>query len=225
MILFKYIFIIFASSLPFLTIAQNRYLTTSDSDTEALKIMKNAKSELQKASSVLFDYTFTSVIPGSEPTVINGKGVQKGDRYYLEMGNKTLYCDGKKLIVYDNTLNEAQINDITDEEGQLTPGSLLKTFSPDEYIYVLAPDKKQKGKSYYSIVLKPADRYSEYSKIEFTINKKSLLPYEVKMIMKDGIKNILKINSIKMNQDVNNNVFIFNKAEHPGVSVEDLRMN
>jgi len=225
MTFFKYFLLIMVMPISFMASAQNKYLTTKDSDAEALNLLDKAKSKLKQASPLHFEYTFTTIVPGSEPEIINGRGIQKNDMYYLEMGEKTLYCDGKKLIVYDNILNEAQINDMPEDDGQLTPEAILNTFSPDEYIYVLAPEKKIKGKSYYDIIIKPQDKYSGYSKIELLIDKKTMLPYMVKMIMKDGTKNILKINSVKMNQDTDNNVFIFNKAEHPGVSVEDLRMN
>ena len=212
---------IFSSSI----FAQNKYLSATDSDKDAIDIINKSKSKLKDTKSLIFDYSFISRQPDSEPVITNGKGMQKGEKYFIEMGDKNLYCDGNSLIVYFNTMNEAQINDMPEESNQMTPSGVLNSFDPEEYIFVLAPDKKEKGKSYYNIILKPQDKYSEYAKIELLIDKNSLLPHKVIMIMKDGTKNILEINSIKMNQDINNNVFIFNKAEHPGVSVEDLRMN
>lgn len=141
------------------------------------------------------------------------------------MGDKTIYCDGNNLVIYFSIKNEAQINDIDDSAGQLTPGAVLNTFDTDSYIYVLAADKKVKNKKYYNIIFKPVDKYSDYVKVDVLIDKNTFLLYQIKMIMRDGSQNILKINSIKMNQKINDNVFIFDSKKHPGVSVEDLRMN
>ena len=205
--------------------SQKKYLTTKDSDEEAIDIIKESQRILKEATSLEFDYTYTSRMQGDAPVIINGIGKQKSNKYYIEMGDQTVYCDGKSIVIYFNTNNEAQINDFDEDSGQLTPGAVLNTFGMEDYIYVLSTDKKVKNRNYYHIIFKPVDKLSEYSKVDVLIDKKTFLPYQIKMILRDGTKNILKINSIKMNQKINDNVFIFDNKEHPGVSVEDLRMN
>ena len=207
------------------TFSQNKYLTTKDSDKEAIDIIKETQRILKEAASIEFDYTYTSRAKDDAPVIINGIGKQKSNKYYIEMGDQTIYCDGKSIVVYHNTNNEAQINDLDEDSGQLTPGAILNTFDTESYIYVLATDRKIKNKAYYNIIFKPVDKYSEYIKVDVLIDKKTFLPYQIKMLMKDGKRNILKINSIKMNQKINDNVFIFDSNKHPGVFVEDLRMN
>lgn len=218
---FSFIMIIFTT----VSYSQNKYLTTKDSDKEAIDIIKETQRKLKEASSIEFDYTYTSRMKDDAPVEVNGIGKQKSGKYYIEMGDQTIYCDGKSIVIYFNTNNEAQINDLDEDSGQLTPGAILNTFDTESYIYVLSVDRKIKNKAFYNIIFKPVDKYSEYIKVDVLINKKTFLPYQIKMLMRDGSQNILKINSIKMNQKINDNVFIFDNSKHPGVSVEDLRMN
>jgi outer membrane lipoprotein-sorting protein len=205
--------------------AQNQYASTLDSDKEAIAIIEKTKGLFNNAKSLVFDFTFISRIPEYEPTLQSGIAKQKGDMYYLEMGDQTIYCDGKSIKIFMRTQNEVQINDLDEDSGMLTPNTILNSFDTKNYIYVLGEEKTIKKNKCYNLIFKPVDKFSEYSKIETLIDKKTLLPHKIQMFSKDGTRNILKINSVKMNQKIENNVFIFNETDHPGVSVEDLRMN
>lgn len=205
--------------------AQNQYSSSSDSDKEAIAILDKTKGLFNNAKSLVFDFTLISRIPEYEPTLQSGIAKQKGNMYYLEMGNQTIYCDGKSIKIYMRTQNEVQINDLDEESGMLTPSTILNSFDNENYIYVLGEDKTVKKNKCYNLIFKPVDKFSEYTKIETLIDKKTLLPHKIQMFYKDGTRNVLEINSVKMNQKIENNVFIFNKADHSGVSVEDLRMN
>ena len=206
-------------------IAQKQYLSTKDSDRQAIKIFNRSKSLIKNASTIAIQYRLTSYFPDSKPSVINGYAKQKGDKYFIESGDKNFYCDGSSLIVWNRTQNVAQINDLDEKSGFLAPDNILKSYDEKRYIFVLGESVSGNKRSLQQITLKPVDRRSEYSKVEFLIDKKSGLPDEIKMFMKDGSKTFLKIISVEMNQKLDENVFIFNKAGHRGVSVEDLRMD
>lgn len=204
---------------------QKQYTTIKDSDPAAIKMMNSAKSLLQKSASVVLEYRLTIQEPESKPTFINGLAKQQGKKYYVESGDKYYFCDGKSLIVWNRTQNIAQINNLDSKSEQLTPEGLLKEYDEKKYIYVLSERITTKTKILQKIVLKPANKRSEYSKIEINIDTKTKLPDEIKMFMKNGTKSFLKISSVQLNQKINNNVFTFNKTEHRGVTVEDLRMD
>jgi outer membrane lipoprotein-sorting protein len=204
---------------------QKQYTSIKDSDAEAIKLMNSAKSLLQKSSSVVLEYRLTIQEPETKPSIINGIAKQKGIKYYIESGDKYFYCDGKSLVVWNRTQNIAQINNVDSKSGTLTPEGLLKEYDEKKYIFVLSDVKTTKTKKLQKIVLKPVNKRSEYSKIEINIDTKTKLPDEIKMFMKNGNKSFLKINSVKLNQKIDNNVFTFNKTEHRGVTVDDLRMD
>lgn len=206
-------------------IAQKQYLSIKDSDAEAIKIFNKAKSLIKNAVTVSIEYKMTTYFPDYKPAVINGIAKQKGKKYFIESGDKSFYCDGVSLVVWNRTQNIAQINDMDEKSGLMAPENILKSYDEKKFIFVLGQSVSSNKKTLQQMTLKPVEKRSEYSKIEFLIDKKSGLPEEIKMFMKDGSKTFLKINSVKMNQNLANSVFIFNKAEHPGVSVEDLRMD
>lgn len=205
--------------------AQKQYLSTKDSDAQAIKIFNKAKSLIKNAATVSIEYRMTTYFPDSKPAVVNGIAMQKGNMFFIESGDKSFYCNGTNLVVWNRTQNIAQINDMDDNSGLMKPENILKAYDEKKYIFVLGQPIISSKKTLQQMTLKPVEKRSEYSKIEFLIDKKTGLPDEIKMYMKDGSKTFLKINSLKMNQKLDNNVFIFNKTEHRGVTVEDLRMD
>lgn len=207
------------------TFAQKQYTSIKDSDHEAIKLMNSAKSLLQKSASVSLEYRLTLQEPETKPTIINGIAKQQGKKFYVESGDKYFYCDGNSLVVWNRTQNIAQINNLDSKSGQLTPEGLLKEYDEKKYIFVLSDVITTKTKKLQKIVLKPGNKRSEYSKIEIYIDTKTKLTDEIKMFMKNGTKSFLKISSVQLNQKINNNVFTFNKTEHRGVTVDDLRMD
>ncbi|MGE5354905.1 MAG: LolA family protein [Deltaproteobacteria bacterium] len=216
--------LLFTLSLQVLS-AQKQYLSIKDSDSEAIKLFNRSKSVLKNATSLEILYKMTSYFPESKPLGIDGILKQQGNMYFVELGDKKIYCDSKSLIVFNRTQNTAQINDLDEKSGALTPYSILNSYDEKNYIFAIGEKTIINKKSLQQIVLKPAAKRSEYLKIEFIINTRSGLPEEIKMFMKDGYKTFFKISSVKLNQKFNNNVFIFNKAEHRGVTVDDLRMD
>jgi outer membrane lipoprotein-sorting protein len=208
-----------------LTAQQKQYLTTKDSDKEAIQLFNKSKAILKNALTIDIQYTMTLQYPDAEPQMINGKAKQKGKMYFIDSGDHNIYCDGEKLVVWHRTQNIAQINDIDESEGIMTPEGLLRAYDEKKYIFMLAESLNRKGNRFQKIILKPESRRSEYTKIEVFIDEKTSLPDEIKLFMKDGSRSFLKINAIQLNQKMKNNVFIFDPAAHSGVSVEDLRID
>lgn len=206
-------------------LAQKTYTSTSDSDKDALRIFDKTKGVLKNAKTTIFDYSLVIALPEEEPQVTNGVAKQKGEKFYIEMGDKTIYCNGRDVRIYSQIQNEVQINDLDEDSGLLTPSTILNLFDKDSYIFILGIEKKINKKKYYNLIFKPTEKFSEYTKIEAFIDKKSFLPYRIKMFYKDGTKNTLDIESALINKAIDDSVFSFDKQKHPDVSVEDLRMD
>ncbi len=206
-------------------LAQKTYTSTSDSDEDALHILDKTKGILKNAKSTIFDYSLVIAIPDDEPHVTNGIAKQKGEKFYIEMGDRTIYCNGKDIRIYSQIQNEVQINDIDEDSGLLTPTTILNLFDKESYIFILGVEKKINKKKYYNLIFKPTEKFSEYTKIEALIDKKSFLPFRIKMFYKDGTKNTLDIRSALINKAIDDSVFSFDMQKHPDVSVEDLRMD
>lgn len=205
--------------------AQSTYTSSSDSDKEAITILDKTKEVLNNAKSIIFDYTFILNSPEQEPELRNGIAKQKGNMYYIEMGDKEIYCNGENIQVYSKIQNELQINDLDESSGTLTPAGILNSFGSENFIFVLGEDKRINKKNYFSILFKPIQKFSEYSKIELIIDKGTYIPYEIKMFYKDGARNTLKINSTNTTTVLNKADFNFDKTKYPDLSIEDLRMN
>lgn len=75
----------------------------------------------------------TTYFPDYKPAVINGLAKQKGKKYFIESGDKSFYCDGVSLVVWNRTQNIAQINDMDEKSGLMAPDNILKSY--DEKVY------------------------------------------------------------------------------------------
>ena len=59
--------------------------------------------------------------------------------------------------------------------------------------------------------------------VRFSFNKETLEPVQIKYFSKDGNRYTLDIKVLSPNKEVNEDIFTFSPAKHPGVSVNDLR--
>lgn len=206
------------------SLSQNQFLSTKDSDKNAIALWKKSKNIFESAKTVALTYKMTNYLPETKPVIFNGIAKQKGQQFYVEVGDKYYYCDGKSLVVLNRTQKIAQINSLDSKSNAITPSMIMKHFDPSRFVYMQEMSAKPNEKT-KKVVLKPVEKRSEYTKVEFLIDAKTNMLVEVRMFNKDGSRTFIEINNVKLNQNIDNNVFIFNKADHPGVSVEDLRMD
>ncbi|MEZ4906692.1 MAG: hypothetical protein R2771_03390 [Saprospiraceae bacterium] len=79
--------------------AQKQYLTTKDSDKEAVEIFNNAKKKLEGANSISIDFKMTMYQPDINPEIINGSAKQKGNKYYIFAGESKLFLRWKFIDI------------------------------------------------------------------------------------------------------------------------------
>jgi outer membrane lipoprotein-sorting protein len=86
------------------------------------------------------------------------------------------------------------------------------------------PIKKTiKGKELIQIEMSPIDKSQEFKELTITLDKKTNSVTDVSFTTKDGIKSSLAITNYQIDNDFTNDLFTFNKYNHPGVEVIDLR--
>ncbi len=198
------------------------------SDPRAAAVLSKVRTTYESFKTLEADFSLLIEMPEMEAERQKGNMKLKGEQYRLTVGGREIISDGKSLWYYLPKSNEVQINTIDEEaasEEILSPNALLKIYERDDYIYQLVFEGTEQGKSVQKIEFKPIDRESEYAKLRATFDKKNHYLLNIIAFAKDGSRYTLNLDKITPNPDLPASTFTFNNADHPGVYVEDLRID
>ncbi len=215
----------------FLTVSMNAQPTAKvsqqdTSDPKAKVILDRIRKQYDAYSAIEAAFTLSIEIPEQTKKTQKGKIVQQGKKYFLELPDQQIFCDGATVWYYLRNNNEVQINnaDADDQEALLTPKDLLKVYQRNDYLYALTGEGTENGKLVQWIEFKPTNRNSEYSKLRLAVDKATQAIVSIKAFSRDGSRYTLTINSLTPNKAYASTYFSFNKSKYPGVHVEDLRI-
>ena len=197
------------------------------SDPAAKKILDKLKAEYDTYKSLEVDFELLLELPQQEAEEQNGKVIQQGDKYKLELDDRAIYSDGEYVWLHIKKNNEVQINDaeMDDESAMMSPKDMLQLYESGEFFYAITAEPLLNGKKVTQIEFKPMDRDSEFSKMALYVDKKSDKMAQMKVFSKDGGRYTLKINDITPNKKYAPNIFVFDESKFPGIHVEDLRID
>jgi len=197
------------------------------SDPDAIALLDKVSKKLKGAKNYAADFTFTVSFPSDqEDEVKKGELIQEGTKYFVDIEDQTMTCDGNS--VWSHMIEEKQV-EITDfepsEEGFDNPSDFLSIYEKEEFIFGIL-------QSYYSgkdlikeIEFKPTDEGSEFSKVRIVVNESKKRIDEVLTFYKSGVRYTLNIQDLQLNVSTGDGTFTFDASKFPGVHVEDLRFN
>ncbi len=199
------------------------------SDPEAKAILEKVSKKYENYTSLEIDFDMTIEMPEEDKVLQKGIMIQSGDKYYLDIPQLAIYCDGKVIWTHLKKQKQVQINNYEEEEENediMSPKDILKIYKSDNYFYVLMNEAYEKGVMIQQIEFKPKDRGSEYSKMRVTINKKTHEIMRLKVYSRDGSRITFSINKATFDKKISDDTFVFDKSKTPDdVDIEDLRMD
>jgi outer membrane lipoprotein-sorting protein len=202
-------------------ISQSQYLSSKDSDPEALSILTKAgQSFATKNAQVNFKLKVT--YPGSEPVTSEGILYQSGKSYNLQLKDYAIISDGMTRWVYLKTRNEVNIYNESNGQDWISPQDFLQLHKSTDLVFILAGTRAD---GVTVVEAKPLKgRFEDYSK--FTIGIKNGALHFINGLSSDGMRQDMSITSIAYPATMDaQKLFTFNKASYPGVYVEDLRLD
>jgi outer membrane lipoprotein carrier protein len=192
-------------------------------DRDAKKILDeiSEKYEAYKSMEIFFDLKVD--YPERPAEVQKASIVQQGKSFVFKSQDQDIYGNGDDVWYYLKDRNEVQINDFEEDDdlGMMTPKDLLRQYKSDKFEYAIT---HAEGDDVY-IEFKPLDRYSDYSKYRIKVSKKKKDFTAMEAFGKDGSKLYVTISSFIPNKRYASDYFAFNAQKHPGVVVEDLRLD
>jgi outer membrane lipoprotein-sorting protein len=169
--------------------------------------------------------TFTYKVENSAGKVLsskNGTITMKGTRYRLSFGGQEIFCNGTFVWNYDKAANEVTKSKVDNSAGTITPQKLFTNFYDKDFLYKLNGEKKVGNKVMQEIEMTPTDKSKPFHKVYVLVDKAAQTIYSTRVLENSGNRYSYTITTMKTNQPVADNVFVFDKAKFPGVVEVDL---
>lgn len=203
-------------------------------DVEAKKILSAVSKKYSRYNIIKADFTFSLEDPQAQ---VND--TQTGTLISQPKANKfkvTIYdpkekkatviqeiiSDGKSQWTYNKKDKEVELNDVDHSDDNLNPAQIF-TIYEHGYKYVYNGDEKIDGKLCQIIDLTPEDTKKQFFKVRLTIDKTKKAIYSALIFDKNGSRYTYTIRSLTSEPKTPENTFTFDKKDHPGVEVVDLR--
>ena len=147
----------------------------------------------------------------------------KGNKFKLDLPFSTTWFDGTTQWVLLKDANEVNISTPTPQELiSISPLALLNMYNTN-YVLKKPTRSTYNGKEITEIEMAPINKSQDFKSLSIAIDIKTNSVVLVKVTTSDGSKNKLSISDYTSNNKYTNDLFTFNKYNHPGVEIIDLR--
>ena len=166
--------------------------------------------------SVIFNYQMINNSAGVYEN-INGYASMKGGSYIMNIDGQEMICDGTTLWTHLVDDEEVMISEVTDENNT-SPIAIIDSFSQNitaSFVESDNPDIK--------IIEVEENEGNTFETVRLHFDIKDLNIKKVHIIVGDGNEFIYEITDFKTNQNLPDNMFIFDENLYPNVEVIDMR--
>lgn len=193
-------------------------------DPQATAVLKSVSDKFKTFKSVEASFSYkVEDANGKAMGTKTGTVWMKGSRYKVTFAGQEIFSDGATVWNYDKSSNEVTISTLDESGGMITPQKLFTNFYDKDFFSVLNGEKKVGAKTLQEIEMTPADKGKAFHKVYLMIDKATKTIYSTKVLENGGNRYTYTVTSMKTNQAVADNVFVFNKSKYPGVEEVDLR--
>lgn len=215
----KLLFILF----PFVLVANISRVKPNQNDPKAKTILDQSAANYKTYKSVNAKFTFTTQNPDNTSSKTKGEIFLKGEKYKLVFDDQEVICDSKVVWTYLKDMNEVQITDYEPQKDEITPSNIFTIYKSDFY-YLYSGDENVGEVKCNMIDLTPIDKTKPFFKVRLWLDNSNKMVKKMKIFDKNGIRYFYDINSFNSKIVLEDAFFTFDKAKHPGVTVEDLRL-
>lgn len=203
-----------------LNLKAQQYLTSKDSDKEALAYLQKAGTPFVNGNAVV-NFTNTLTFPGEKPITTSGILEQSGNSFNLNIPDYQIISDGTTRWVYMKKANEVNIYSNQESNDWLNPQDFLTLHKATDLVFIVS-NKKDDGT--IIIEAKPLKgRFEDFSKITLHLKNNKLI--YLLALAKDSSRQEISISSTTFPDTIDKSKFTFDASKYPGVHIEDLRTN
>jgi outer membrane lipoprotein carrier protein len=191
----------------------------AQNDKKAAAILDEVSTKTKAYKTIKIDFTYAM---DNEKEKIHDKFkgtlISKGDKYKLTAAGQDVISDGKTVWTFLKDANEVQINNVGADDDSFTPTKLLSGYNQDYKSKFI----EEKGNDQV-IELYPLKKGKSFTKVRLTIDKTKKQITRFVIYDRNGSTFSYIVDKFITDQAIADNSFVFNKAEHPGVEINDMR--
>ncbi len=207
----KLLFLVIVAALNLAAFAQ------TDKKATAILDEVSVKTKAYKTIKIEFTYAMDNAKQKIHDK-FKGTLLSKGDKYKLTAAGQDVISDGKTVWTYLKDTKEVQINNVGEDDEAFTPTKLLSGYNKDFKSKFI----EEKGNEQL-IELYPLKKGKSFTKVQLTIDKTKKQISRFVIFDRNGSTFTYLVDKFVTDQPIADNVFTFNKAEHPGVEINDMR--
>jgi len=179
--------------------------------------------DLNEGYLIQMDYIREDIM---RETSAEGEGTiwMKGLKYKIVLNEYIVYYDGNKLYSLNTEAEEVYVSvPDPDQPGylQAVPIKIIKSYEKD-FKYSYMGNKPFMGKDRVEVQLYPKDLTGPYSMLKMFIHPTTLKLEGIQLNHKEGIQYTMILSDIKVNQQLDDQTFVFNPDEYPNTEVIEL---
>ncbi len=197
-----------------------------DQDPKAKAILDDLSKTTKTYKTISAEYSFTILNKeGKQLEKQTGKAQIKGDKFKLEILGNTIVCDGKTIWNYNKDAKEVTIKRFdAANEDQLNPSKIFTMYEKG-YKFKYEKDEKVGAVNCSAINLFPVDKpeKKKFHTIILYVDKTKKQVAQLKMLMKDGGKQIYEIKTFKPNTEMADALFVFDTKGFKADQINDER--
>jgi len=199
---------------------------TAQQDAQAAELLEKLAKNNQAYETIQADFTFHyESLQSEQQNSWKGKIIMKGKKYRLNLRRSTIYYNGKTLWNYLHDAKEVNVSEPVEQENTDLlnhPHQIFEIHQMDLKHRYLGNDI-QEGQQLHKLDLHPKDLDQDYSRIRLTLSDNPVQINKARIFAKDGSRYTIEVENLVTNQPVADSTFVFDKREHPGVQVIDMR--
>ena len=219
--------LLFASFSTVVTAQPKQYLSSADSDPEAVALLETVRKKYDGFTTMRADFRLDIAFPGQQVERQAGQISREGGNVRFKLGDQEGIINDQAAYIIQHGNKEVMINNLPEPgelSGVLTPQTLFDFYEGDAYVVALIGNESVDGKTAKSIELKPVDRdNSEFTKMRLLVNAEDREIVNVKAFARDGSSFTFHLDDTVANPSLAAGTFTFSKDDFPGYHVEDLR--
>lgn len=173
-----------------------------------------------------FEADFTSRLQSKRDNLdVKQEGTMKvkGNKFRLQLDNNTIINDGTTMYTYSKESNEVTLSDPSEMDQELDPSKLFTQYEKG-FKSQFVEDATVDGTAVQVVKLFPLDAASKaYHTVVLTVDKAKVEPRKIEVLYKDGNVVTYTLTRFVPNSTLADDLFVFDKAKHPGVEVNDMR--
>ncbi len=191
------------------------------------EVLDKLSAKAKTYKTITSDFTSTLNNPKAGVNQTNNGSVKiKGSKYYVNMGDYQIFCDGKTVWNFNKKDNSVTIDNLSDvKDGGFDPSEMFTIWEKDFKHEMKDANATVDGAGCYQIALSPNNpKNKSYHTILLSIDKTKMEVIKVEVKTRENATITYKIKNFKTTSELPDTDFIFNKSKFPGVEEVDNRI-